>query len=187
MNDLLTRQGIILVRDALISEYRFFTHVSPVRNFESIKRDGLSRRTPDGFNPSRLPPVVRASIPDDPDKVVCLWPRGSLNMNVQKHEPTFVLALASEALPPRLGLDWSHDSWSMACVRRQDAPQRPSIDIFLEVVQGSGSVVSYDPVPPISLLVRPKGSSVTSDPSHWQALPNTTKEQIEIVPALLVT
>jgi hypothetical protein len=181
MRDLLTVDGMREVRTVLIARYRYFTHISAVENFDGIQRGGLERRMPGGLVPS----AVRDSISDKPEEVVCLWPRGSLAMNVQKHgQTTFALALASEALPQRLGLDWSHDSWRMACVRRRDDPRKPSIEIFLEVVAGSGSIVSYDPIPPTSLLVCPIGLLASTDPVHWRRLDGSAEENIQKFPPL---
>jgi hypothetical protein len=167
-------------RQALIATYRFFTHASEIGNYHSIQEHGIRRSMPAGFFPHELPAAVEQKIADDPLKIVCLWPCGSIAMNLWKPSPMFELALPAEKLPERVGLDWSHDSWSMACRLRKNAPERASIEIFLEVVMGTGSIASYVPIEPSKLLVCPKGVNARSDPVSWLPLIGTPKGSIAL-------
>jgi len=97
-------------------------------------------------------------------------------MNVDKGEDLFRMALSAETLPFQLGLDWSHDSWRIAATRKAGFPNWDNNQVLLNVVRGTGSIVSYDAVPASQLRVCPKGRS---DPSIWPMLSDVTADQVE--------
>jgi hypothetical protein len=104
--------------------------------------------------------------------VVFLHPPGAdLRPEGTGERPFFHLAVHAADMPMRLGLDWSYSwyPWNLAGLLKSERPERESADIFVECVQRSGSVLSYDPIPVPVLRVCPK-SDPNSPKPKWPKL-----------------
>jgi hypothetical protein len=183
--EMLSPEGMRSAREALIARYQWLTHDSPVSAFEPIRRGGLLPSRPDGyFGP--VPTLVGDLLGPGAERIVCLWPLGCavFRSRVSRDAPLFRLALNGADLPPRIGLDWSFpESWALRGITKETHPKSPAADVFTYVVNGTGSVVSYDRIPPSALRVCPRGTPLNSDPSTWPLLVNVTDiNEIEIIP-----
>jgi hypothetical protein len=176
--ELLEPSGISAARNAIIDAYRgnWFTHWSRIDGFKSVMRLGLQPHYP---SPARVPEEVRERMGCRSRLILCFWPPGSPFLVFGDGHHRFRLALRAEDLPFQLGLDWSHESWSIAGERHAGFPSWDNNKIFVNVVGGTGSLVSYDPVATSFLRVCPRGAR-DSDPSAWPMLRQVTAADIEL-------
>jgi hypothetical protein len=176
--ELLEPRGIVSARNAIISAYlgTWFTHWSPIENFETIMRLGLQPHYP---RPKLVPEEVRERMGCRAPLILCLWPPDAPPLVFSDGVTRFQLALRAEDLPFQLGLDWSHASWMVARGRHEGFPSWDNDRLFVNIVRGTGSLVSYDPVAVSFLRVCPRGGR-GSDPSSWPLLRTLTADQVEL-------
>jgi len=179
--EMLSDAGMQSIREALIKKYRWFLHDSTVDVYDSIKRKGLLPFKPDGYI-GDAPDIVLSELGLGSEKIVCLWPLDCsvAGLALSKNH-RFRLALNSTDLPNRIGLDWSFPhSWNLRGITKAAYRQKVAADVFVYVVDGTGSVACYDPISPRLLRVCPKGAGLNSDPSKWPPLVDTSVEDIRV-------
>lgn len=154
------------MRRALGLRYRWFCHVTPLKNVTAIRRRGLEPRSD-----SAPPDIVRRYMGPNAANIICLCPLGADDVGPPVQDGTRVcLAIERDALPMRLGLDWSFGGTLQRAedVARDNAGMSP-VDVFLAVVHSRGSLVAYDPIPENAIRAFVRGSQ----PHHiltWPAL-----------------
>jgi hypothetical protein len=178
--ELLSPAGMASARNAVINAYRgrWFFHKSPERNFASIKALGLQPHYPGGV----VPDLVRRRLGCRAPLIVCLWPQSSLAMNLDKGDEgkDFVcLAISVTDLPFQIGLDWSHLTWAMAGTRKTGNPNWDTNKVFLNVVDGTGSIVSYDAISASQLRICSINNSRT-DPVQWPLISKVTRADVAL-------
>jgi len=162
------------MRRAIALRYKWYYHVTPVGNVDSIRAKGIiSNRD------KKPPPQVVKHLGQASGHIVCLNPLGTDCVPPAVQQGPFVcLALSTETLPHRIGLDWSYDgAIGIAQVLRDEQPQRHVDEIFVEAVKRWGSLVSYDPVRLDHLRVCARGC-LPHDPSRWPVLIGTPNDQL---------
>jgi hypothetical protein len=154
-------------RDALITRYTWFTHVTSENYLQSIQAEGL--------RPSKVdyPPSLRDRLlAERKHFVVCLHPLGSkLKPSGGGEAPHRTLAVHKAALPKLISLDWSYEWQSYIEKRRHDLPNEPFSEFIVAVAQCLGSIISYEPIAPSDLKIQL--DPATDDPSTWPSLTNT--------------
>jgi len=182
-SELLSPDGMTLVRAALVDNYEWFTHAARTRDFKDIQKGSLRPRIPGCAVPSELTRVIGASS----ENILCLQPYPKLRpMHLGKLEPMFKMAISRDLLPERNGVDWSFGGYLQdLCARRRAHPDWPPERVFLEHVRCNESLVSYDEIPASALRVCPM-SAPNSPPSDWPELMRTKREDIhELYPDAL--
>ncbi len=159
---------------ALGQRFYWFCHVTLLDSVGSIRKTGL---VPKADKDSTPPHVVRQYIGKTASERICLSPFGAKSVGPPVQEGTKVcLAIAREALPARLGLDWSFDGGlGIASVLRHEAPARDATSIFVEAADRWGSIVVYDPIPKEAIKAFAKGCA-PHDLSRWPLLVDTMDE-----------
>jgi len=162
------------MRQALGQRFYWFCHVTLLDSVGSIRETGL---VPKADKDSSPPDVVRHYIGGTASERICLSPFGAKSVGPPVQEGTKVcLAIAHEALPARLGLDWSFDGGlGIASVLRHEAPCRNAASIFVEAADRWGSIVVYDPIPSEAIKAFAKGCA-PHDLSRWPLLVDTMDE-----------
>jgi hypothetical protein len=80
------------------------------------------------------------------------------------------LAIFRDDLPRRIGLDFSQmGAYGLADVLRKERPDRPAVEIFVEVARRQGSIIGFDPVPPSTLRAF-VGGCPPHNPVAWPLL-----------------
>lgn len=154
------------MRRALGRHFKWFYHVTPLKNVESIRdtelRPGSDKAAPD---------LVKSVIGRDASKIICVNPLGADTVPpCVQGGPFACLAFRNEALPKRLSLDWSHDGgFGIAEVLRDADQSRDAAEIFVEAAKRWGSIVIYGSVASDHLVGYKKGCA-PHDPGHWPAL-----------------
>ena len=162
------------MRKAISFRFRWYYHVTPAVNVNSIREKGLLTN-PDKYADS----VVREHMGEDGSKIICLNPLGAKVVPPAVQEPPYiVLAVDIQGLPHRIGLDWSHDG-AVGCAQsiHEYEPQRLLTDVFIEAVYRFGSMVVYDGIARQHLRVCCKGC-LPHDPGRWPLLVNVPNDQI---------
>lgn len=159
------------MRQALGQRFYWFCHVTLLDSVGSIRKTGLV--------PKADKDVVRHYIGGTASERICLSPFGAKSVGPPVQEGTKVcLAIAREALPARLGLDWSFDGGlGIASVLRSENPARDAASIFVESVDRWGSIVVYDPIPSEAIKAFAKGCA-PHNLSRWPLLGDTTDEDL---------
>lgn len=154
------------IRMAIGRKHRWFCHITPFGNADSIRKTGLLPNA-DARPPE---PVIEAFGPAS-SRIICVSPFGVDIVPPAVQEGPFIcLAFRNEALPIRIGLDWSYDgAVGLARVLREERPTAPIGEIFVEAVRRRGSMVLYDPVEPSALRVFTK-SCPPHNPERWPTL-----------------
>jgi hypothetical protein len=156
-------------REALCSQYRWFRHVSPLQNFEGIKRLGLEPRDPGfiGYQPSSLE-IIRCG--PNWRNIICLSPFGS---DLKPHSRRFCVAIHRDHLPSRVALDYSFpDLWKNAAQFKSTMPRLTDVEIFVRVIDRASSIACYDAIPSEHLRVWVVGTPIDR-PEDWPELRTT--------------
>ena len=170
MNDLFRLVfDFTIVRRAIIFNYGWAIHVSPIDHLEKIRREGLIANRDAG-----IPAELHGLVPET--KVLCLHPLGAAACpppvcNTIEHRPEIEMitfAVHKDDVPKRVHLDWSN-AW-----RQQESliwrnAQLPAEEIVRRALVEYGSFVSYDTITPDKLRVFCKNSQPTN-PLSWPAL-----------------
>jgi hypothetical protein len=136
---LLTHEGMGFFRKAIIEHYSWLIHETGWDTVNGIRRNGLQPKNPDPNRP--IPNEVLG------EQVVCLNPVGSLPARSSKSGKLFYVGLRATDLPQRLGLDWSFpESWNLRKLTEAQIENFGTDGAVLYTVDGTGSIVSYDPV-----------------------------------------
>jgi hypothetical protein len=154
------------IRQAIALRFKWYYHVTPARNADSIRRKGIIPKSD-----AAPPDQALRHIGCDAGKIICLSPLGAdcVPPTVQQG-PFICLALSTETLPHKIGLDWSHDgAVGIARVLRNERPDRSADAIFVEAVKRWGSMLSYEPIRIDGLRVCCKGC-LPHDPARWPML-----------------
>jgi hypothetical protein len=162
------------MRRALGLRFRWYYHVSPIGNADSIRQNGLVANVD-----KEAPSEVKKHLGNTCSKIICLNPLGSdVVPPAVQQRPYLCVAICREALPLRVGLDWSYDgAFGIAEGMRLREPGRNAGDIFAESAQRWGSVVSYDPITAAALRACTKGC-LPHDPKHWPMLSAVTNDML---------
>ncbi len=166
-----TLQRMGRMRRAIGQRYKWFYHLTPIGNVASIKTSGLKTNF-DGYYPS---PVVRELLGDRSEFITCVSPLGGDQVQPAVSKGPFAcLAIVNEALPDRLGLDWS-------CVGAigimgqiwAGEPDMSLADAFVAAVKRWGTMAFYDDVPRDQLKICSRGC-LPHDPGSWPRLIDVT-------------
>ena len=174
-NRLLTAEGMEFLRDTVSGHYRWFIHDARLCFMDDIRAQGLLPRRPDCAVP---PEVLNAT--DNAAGIVCLNPVGSQDNQSPVRMPFFRLAIDASSLPRRLGLDWSYpESWSLRNINHGQIEQWGEDGAVLYVIQGTGSIVSYDTIPAACMKVCTVGKHGTF-PSTWPNFSEVTNDEVMV-------
>jgi hypothetical protein len=173
MNDL-TRLvfDLAIVRRAIIFNFAWATHISPIDHLEKIVgKDWSNRDAP-------ILDELRGLVPEP--KVLCLHPLGvaacppavcyTIEARPEIERVTF--AVHKDHIPRRVQLDWSN-TWPQQESLMWRNAQLPAEEIVRHVLVEIGSFVSYDAITPDKLRVFCKGSQ-PKNPLSWPAISNCT-------------
>jgi len=162
-----------IVRRAIIFNFGWAIHVSPIDHLEKIRGEGLiaNRDAP-------IPPELSGLVPER--KVLCLHPLGAAAYpppvcNTIEPRPEIemvTLAVHKDDIPKRVQLDWSN-AWPQQETLIWRYAQLPAEEIVRRVLFEIGSFVSYDAITPDKVRVFCKASQPTN-PLSWPALSNCT-------------
>src|SRR5258705_10521797 len=132
------------MRRAIALRYKWYYHVTPVGNADGIREKGIISN-----HDKMPPPQVVKHLGQAGGHIICFNPLGADCVPPAVQQGPFVcLALSTETLPHRIGMDWSYDgATDIAQVLRDEQPQRLAVEIFVEAGKRWGSVVWVDPVP----------------------------------------
>jgi hypothetical protein len=171
---LLSPEGLSAARQALITRYPLFRHVTTFTAIESIRMHGLQPKWPGGTPPK----IVRDIVGDDAQHILCVHPIGAFEVFTAKDPPRCKLAVSGNDLPERIGLDWSNAGcWDLARIIYEDDPRKNPSDAFAEVATRRGSVVAYDGIRASVLRVCP-ASAPHSAASVWPLLQDLSNDEI---------
>jgi hypothetical protein len=160
------------VRDALISRYDWFVHITPLGNLPSIRGDGLTPKSD-----ASPPPEVAKLLGETSRTILCLHPLGAKLKPLGTQSPPFAsLAVRASDLPERMGLDWSY-SWPLVEGRMELYSCMPMREFVQRIADEFGSVVSYDAIASARLRVCGQGNSL-NDPSNWPMLDETPGDKV---------
>lgn len=164
------------VRLAIGARYKWFIHITRTANMAGIRQNGLLPHT-DAPPPREVVEVLG----DTAANITCLSPLGADLVPGPVGEGPFVcLAIENNALPPRIGLDWSYDgAVGIARVLRDEQRDSSVGEIFAAAVKRWGSMVVYDRIPPTDLRVYANGYFPLA-PQHWPMLTNTADGDLAI-------
>lgn len=154
--DLLTHMP--RVHAALTNRYKWFIHTTPEQNLERICREGLRPN-----RDQRPYPEATAALGEGAGSILCLHPLGArlcpggaaanLLLPLGAQGPRRIsLALASEDLPNRVGLDWSYD-WPGVQQRLAQNPNWTVEEAIVNIATEYGSIASYLHIEPNRLRV----------------------------------
>jgi hypothetical protein len=149
------------MRMALGLHFKWYYHVTPIRNVASIRAQGLLPK-----RDKAALYIVMKYVGPSASNIVCLNPLGADSVpSTVQGGPFACLAIVNEALPRRLSLDWSYDgAFGIAEALRGESAQRPASSIFVESAKRWGSIVAYD-----ALRAYCQGC-MPHDPSRWPML-----------------
>jgi len=171
--ELLTPQGIALFRRTVTDHYGWFMHESAFERVDTIRREGLQPRNPGCGVPDVVVSTFKGS-----DGIVCLNPLGSRHAKSSHAGHIFRMGIRAADLPPRLGIDWSYpESWSLRGVTDAQLAGFGRDGAILYVVDDTGSIASYDPIPASVLRVCTKGKHGLF-PSTWPLLSSVGNDEI---------
>ncbi len=163
-------------RTAVSETYAWFTHGSAVANFEKIKEHGLRLSNP--YMRGQLTELVEDPAQQPSGSVICLQPFPKTRP-LPVPGPACKLALNRDALPERIGIDYSFGgALDLLQKLHRQHPDWPVDRIFMEVVKCHEALVSYDPIPAGALRVCP-AANPNLPPQEWPAL-STIKNQADV-------
>jgi hypothetical protein len=165
---LVSHEGFAAARQALMASFDWFLHASHIRNFAAIRGHGLLPREPG----MRAPPEVVQALGRPGNEIVCLRPVPTSGV-MPVGGPAFILALHQEALPARVGIDWSFGDWREYTqrIRRQHVDWQGG-DVLVELVRLLDTFASYDRISVDALRICPVNAPF-SPPENWPALNET--------------
>lgn len=167
-DELLQASGMRAVHDVVRQSFPFVYHRCPLLRVDKIRTEGL-RRSPQDLSTDADHAVLARHLGSDFRKILCFRLDFSRLIAFGDDEVRATLAIRTDDLPPRLGLDWSFGGcWQQAIDLRRDDPMKKSEQVFIEVIRSFDSVISYDNVSVNLLRVWLKTSS--TDPSTWPLL-----------------
>ena len=160
------------VRGVIIKRYSWFIHVTTVKNLSEIRTGQLEPRA----DAQPKEEVILALGPTGRN-ILCLHPLGAARVpSGTKYPPLVTLAINSEHLPQKIGLDWSY-SWEIV-EGRFELYAELSIERFVSrIAHEFGSIVSYEPIQAKNLRIHTKCAPPTN-PSHWPYLLETADELV---------
>lgn len=162
------------MRLALGQRFYWFCHVTLLGSADRIRQDGLIPK-----DDSTSPEVVTRHLGDLARNRICFSPFGAKSVGPPVQQGTKVcLAIAREALPARVGLDWSFaGGFGIANELRRADAQRPSASIFVEAADRWGSIVVYDSIPPTVIRAFANWCP-PHDLARWPLLVHTTDNDL---------
>ncbi|MEA2899166.1 MAG: hypothetical protein QOJ84_4781 [Bradyrhizobium sp.] len=170
MNDL-TRLvfDFAIVRRAIIFNFGWAIHVSPIDHVDKIRSEGLIAN-----KDAWIPDGLKGLVPKP--NVLCLHPFGAAACpppvcNTIENRPEIdmlTFAVHKEDIPQHVQLDWSN-AWQQQELLIWRYAQLPVEEIVRRVLVEIGSFVSYDAITPDKLRVFCKGSQ-PANPLSWPAL-----------------
>jgi hypothetical protein len=178
-DELLTPAGMAAAHAALTERYLWLLHIKPARKFNSIKNEGLRPRSQ---GCSTNPCVARAigDIVPNVDEMIFLRPVGTWDSTPRRGEKLFTMAIARDALPRTITIDWTYDgTWGLASIIKGDAPTLTNGEIFCQVVGRRGSVAIYEPISADVLRVHTTGQPA-ENPSTWPRLVDTDLADVNV-------
>jgi hypothetical protein len=176
---LLTNAGMAAAHAVLISKYEWFVHATIADVFTKVKGCGLQPRLPETGHPW---PEVLQQLGCGGSNIICLspYPRNQILLLNKGGKSVFKLALHCDALPRRIGFDWSlMGTRQRSCDMRRSSTSLLDEQIFLRMIQNSESVVSYDPIAASVLRVCPEDAR-ESHPATWPLLTDSSSDDIAI-------
>jgi len=174
----LTTRGMKAVRAELCSKYEWFLHASAADAFDSIKNSGLKLYHP-GTDFSVDASAVKKHFGNEKIPVVALHPQGSCDALPNRGGMYFLMAVHRDNLPTTIGLDWSFGYyWGQPDEIKRREPKKTNKQIFCQVVQDSGVVVCYEPIPSAALRVWCK-ETLRENPASWPLISDVGTGEIE--------
>lgn len=160
------------MRMALGHQFQWYYHVTPLKNIASIRTEGLLPK-----RDKAAPDLVAKYVGETASDIICLNPLGADVVPQPVQGGLFAcLAICREALPHRIGLDWSYDGgFEIAEVLKAENPARLASGIFVESIKRWGSVIAYDPIPAASLRAYCR-NCMPHDPARWPFLTTVTED-----------
>ena len=154
------------VRTALLKRFQWFTHLTPLNNFTSIRAGGLS--TQERYRP-RADVLQQILKEIGHGRSLCLHPVGAALCPDPIDDPPYMkLAICGDNLSDRVGLDWSY-SWEIVENRMQGYAANYAAEFAVGIAEQFGSIVCYDAVKASRLRVLCQGNG-HDDPSSWRSL-----------------
>lgn len=162
------------VRMAAGRRYRWFYHLTPAGNADGIRDKGLLPHSC-----SSAPQPVEDALGKGANRIICFNPLGTNIVPPPVQSGPFIcLAFENEALPSHVSLDWSCvGALGIARVLREEEPDRPIGEIFIEAVNRWGYMLAYDPIPRHYLRVCVKGC-LPHNPKGWPMLTETENRRL---------
>jgi hypothetical protein len=176
---LVTPEGYVVARAALVDQYDWFTHASKKSHIHDIIANGLcpQPQIPPGWI---LPRIIGS-------KITCLSPHPKQRaLSLSTGEEAFILAVAADHLPSAIGIDWSFGGWDAYCANYDHIPNAEIGQSFLKIVKQMESVIAYEPISPSLLRVFPKVTidlvhRKLPDPSEWTSLLSTPLDRVHML------
>jgi hypothetical protein len=143
---LLTNAGMAAAHAVLISKYEWFVHATIMDVFTKVKGCGLQPRLPETGHSW---PEILQQLGCGGSNIICLspYPRNQILLLNKGGKSVFKLALHCDALPKRIGFDWSlMGTRQRSCDMRRSSTSLLDEQICLRMIQNSEAVVSYDPI-----------------------------------------
>jgi hypothetical protein len=173
-DELLTPPGMVFFRQTIADHYVWLTHEAPFECIDNtIRKDGIQPRKP----ARAVPSLVTDRIPNY-QSIVCLNPNKSQPAGSSHVGHVFRMGVRASDLPARVGLDWSYpDNWDMRHISAQQIHDFGKDGAILYVMDQTGSVASYDPIPASALRVCTRGKHGLY-PSTWPLLSSVGNEDV---------
>jgi hypothetical protein len=170
-----TPEGMALFRRTIADHYAWLTHDARFERLVCIRKTGIQPRNPERPE-ENLVSGVRP--------IACLNPVGSIPAGSSSSGLIFRLGLRSRDLPASVTLDWSYPAnRSLRHISEEQIRQLGEDGAILYVVDGTGAVASYEPIPATVLRVCTRGKHGRF-PSTWRMLADVRDEEImAIVPS----
>jgi hypothetical protein len=180
---LLSPEGMLVGRAAVVERYEWFIHATPLCKFPSIQATGLEPRQPEASHP--IAEVLAAR--ENGQKIVCLSPhprRHPLLLNKGEGVRLFKVAVHRDDLPASVGVDWSFGGTTELAADLAEGNDKLA-EIFLRVIEDREVILSYEPIPASALRVFPKANPALP-PSEWPMLMDTELADVaELKPDLV--
>ena len=166
----------------LTREFDFSLHMTSFKFVDkTIRRDGLLLSDIAAANGEQNLKNKAVNTKGFGGEILCLQPHGALKMRAYHHPPPyFVLAIAANAIPEKIGYDWSY---SANCTKarglRRQYPTCGSADIFVKTARQTGSFACYETIAASALHVCTRDVDVNS-PSQWPLLTSVLNTDISL-------
>jgi hypothetical protein len=161
-------------RSILLTDYSYFIHETEMAALPRMRETGLEPKIVD-----ERPDEVVARLGEDGRQIICLRPVGASFLRHGSREKGLIeLAIPAKALPELVGIDWT-DSYAkgLGDAIRSSEPDKPTREVFRDVVRRTGIAITYKIIKPADLLVR-RMTDKADDPSTWGRLAETLDGEI---------